>query len=198
MEVLVAIDMDEVGRWLIKAAKQNRGYAAYFDFPDKRVKEEALARLLANALMEKGHIPKRQTSVISRKDDPPDCEIIVQDGERIGVEITELVDQEAIEEFKRSGDSLTNHSEWSNAKFVDRVSKIVKRKDDPHRVNGGPYDRYILLLHTDEAELNAEQVEKMAESLSINTLTIDEVWILVSYDPNRNGYPMIQISTTRL
>lgn len=113
-----------------------REYADFFDWPDKRCKERGIAGEFVAALEREGG-PK----IISAKgsepgNDPPDCMMVTETGERWGVEITELVSQKAIEKVQR-GENV--YAPWPDAVLGDRLCKMVARKDDPTKVKGGPY-----------------------------------------------------------
>jgi hypothetical protein len=69
--------------------------------------------------------------------------------------------------------------------------KIIARKDAPAEVKGGPYDRYVLLVHTDEPGLPAERLQSAFGNQVFATRLIDEVYVLVSYDPRVRNQPLL-------
>jgi hypothetical protein len=84
--------------WLMrKAVDKQRGYADFFEYPDKDVKEEGIARDLCESLAAAGTPLARPADLVARGkgNDPPDCEARGIDGSRIAIEVTELVDQKA-------------------------------------------------------------------------------------------------------
>src|SRR5690242_7534059 len=89
-------DREEIARLLRRAVEKQRGIADFFDYPDRDVKETAIA---ADAFAAAGLPIENLTS--RGKNDPPDCQAMLR-GRRVGIELTELVDQAAIEEFKKT------------------------------------------------------------------------------------------------
>lgn len=110
--------------------------------------------------------------------DPPDCEAISHTGEKIGIEITELVDPDSTAKA-RAG-------EWHQAKdwnqdLIPGLERIIRTKDA--KLMRGPHKRNILLIHTDEALELAYVQYLLSEHLFPQTELIMRAYLLVSYDP---------------
>jgi hypothetical protein len=133
------------------------------------------------------------------KQDPPDCEAIIG-GQRCGIEVTELIHQKALERSLKRLDARPNgevtpkpgaeayfrggvYFEWTAESFRADLQQRISRKDDASRVKGGPYDRYILVIVTDEFTLDRHRVERFLEGTTFNTRFIDEVYLGLSYHP---------------
>jgi hypothetical protein len=120
--------------------------------------------------------------------------MITEAGEAWGVEITELVNKKAIEKT-RLGRSV--YAVWSDAALISDIRGTISRKDDPVKVKGGPYSRYILLIHTDEDDLPADRLQNVVRTLSFETRLIDDVYVLVSYDTKVGGESLLHLTTTK-
>ena len=70
-------------------------------------------------------------------EDPPDCEAEDYKGNLIGIEVTELVEGQSIANARQN--KLIPMEPWKTEKLDSTIGKRIKRKDTPHKVNGGPY-----------------------------------------------------------
>jgi hypothetical protein len=175
--------------------KKLRGYAGFFDWPDKSAKEYGIAYEFIKALEREGGPRITSAQRHGSGDDPPDCTLITGTGQRWGLEITELVSQKAIEVTKRGGAA---YATWPDSALIDRVGALIARKDIPAaKVKGGPYDRYVLLIHTDEFFLSAGRLQALLGNQIFKTSLIDHVYVLVSYDPHVQHQPLLSFTTTK-
>ncbi|MBX6325263.1 MAG: hypothetical protein IRY93_04415 [Chthoniobacterales bacterium] len=165
-----------------------RGYADYFDYlaPDrdraKREKEQRIVQRWAAALYRN----REQCPYVTiRPRDPPfpDCELIDKNGQKTGVEVTELVDEATIRRNKRSsyhwkeysGDQLIsvigNRLAVKNGK-LQRIYNAIEREN---------YQRIIVIIHSDEPDLQS-RVPFCRQLLSSHPFpefnAIDEAWLL--------------------
>jgi hypothetical protein len=113
-------------------------------------------RAVREILLTAGRI---EGDVTNRTDDPPDCEAVI-DGERCGIEATELVHQEALQRTKQSGQEL--HFVWDKENFCRELQSRITRKDRADNVKGAPYQRYILVIFTDEFFLTSGTIKQQA------------------------------------
>ena len=90
-------DEDEVLREISEALARRRGYADSRSWPLNRQREERgiVEDFLSAAHSEPG-APFTGLRSLARGEDPPDCEFQDSAGNLIGVELTELVDEDAI------------------------------------------------------------------------------------------------------
>jgi hypothetical protein len=63
---------------------------------------------------------------------------------------------------------------------------------------GGPYDRYILLVHPDEDMLPGERLNGVLGSRGYHTRLIDDIYVLASYDPGERRLPLLRFGTTKM
>lgn len=181
----------EIAELIRAATKRNRGYAGYFDWPDRDQKELGIAVHLFESLKAREGLQYREARPRGSGNDPPDVEVRDSAGGLIGIEVTELVDPDAIKSYKAG-----NHwdwAEWDEAKFAQHLKARVAAKDNPSKVHGGPYSEYWLLIHSDEPGLSITEVQKYIAGLSpFPVKLITQAFLLLSYHPN-NGYPYIRL-----
>jgi hypothetical protein len=130
--------------------RQNtRGANEFWFWRNKPVMEAGIAReVLAAAGVDVQQLR-------SRGDDPPDCEAIIE-GLSWGIEVTELSDQQTLES------TIRGEGQYFSETFCAELQRLIDRKDQP-KVKGGPYDRYILVVATDETYLCRDEVENLLQ-----------------------------------
>lgn len=185
---------------LMRAAQaQRRGYADFFHWPlDRDLEERGLVQSLSEALESRGELFFHSVRSRGRPNDPPDCEALDGNGERIGIEVTELVDEAAIVAF-RAG-AIYEWAEWGADRFVRsmaerliaKAGRYAKLKDSPYP--GG----YVVVLHTDEPNLNHEQVNRwLRDAPPFDAPNVSRAFLLLSYEPRVRGYPYFEIQLRR-
>ncbi len=181
---------DDVGESRVK----KRGYSDFFAWPHNRQLEEwAVVDALKESL-EKANAGFFHSLVAhGRGNDPPDCEAILQDGGKLGIEVTELVDEEAIMAFKNG---LTSYSaEWNETKLTDFLAKRLSVKDASKNIKGGPYELYVLVIYTDEPQLTYEFAEQVLSGHIFKAYSlIDRAFLLMSYDEQYHSCPYIELT----
>lgn len=175
---------------LFLSGKNPRFQAAnsYWYWPDKPVAERGAARTILEAA---GYSVSGVTSC-SDANLPPDCAAVV-DGVATGIEVTELVHEKALARSIRS--NKTFWFLWDQATFIDELQRIIIIKDaDGGRWQGGPYDRRILVVHSDEPYLEPERMASFLESQHFRTVFFSEVVVGLAYNPFTETHPTFQLS----
>ena len=111
-------------------SKEIRQHAPYFALSaDKQENEVEVARVLREEMLRRGE--ESYDSIRSRRlgNDPPDCEAVSSNQERVGIEVTELVDEQAVKEASRGTAVL--HNAVAPLSAVERISTIVGQKTVP-------------------------------------------------------------------
>ena len=130
---------DRIGQTLTDAIERRRGYAEFFDCPDKFLKEWGVAhRFIEELERNHGAIIESINQHPGGENHAPDILLVTKSGEVWGVEITELVSSDAIVESRRGNTVL---AEWPGDELISKFYVIIARKDEPEKVRGGPYDR---------------------------------------------------------
>lgn len=179
-----------------EARHKARGYADYFGWgTDRDIEEWGVVNSLSDSLALEGKQLFYQLKRRGRTNDPPDCEALNQTGQRVAIEVTELVDGKAIQAFK-SGASF-DWNNWDQAKFITALAALITRKDarfvalkDPP-YNGG----YYVVVFTDEPMLDRHTVEAYLKGFQFDQPQyITKAFLLVSYDPRVEKCPYYALS----
>lgn len=183
---------------------KQRGYASFFSYPPNRDAEEwGVAEQLRESMALDGREPFTDVTSRGRGDDPPDCEATNSTGQRVAIEITELVDGDAIKAHqaaRRSG-SGAPVPEWSQLKFLNSVTTLLIRKDRKgSQLKGGPYPGgYVVVIPTDETMLDPSTVAKYLEGHAFSGMRhVTQAFVLLSYMPSAEGKGQYPYSELRL
>jgi CRISPR/Cas system CMR subunit Cmr4 (Cas7 group RAMP superfamily) len=175
--------------------KRKREYSSFFYWPKKEIAEWGAVETFLETINEKEHMmyvlknlkPKNQL-------DPPDCIVKDNNGHLIAIEVTELVCRKTIEKTIKMGNNY--YREWSPEQVISAINNIIAEKDKK-KLNGGPYDQYILLIHTDEPIICSTIYQTNRDLLENNIYhkptKINQVYFLTSYDPAIKSYSYIKI-----
>jgi hypothetical protein len=165
-----------------------RGWNSYWTWRDKPVGERgAASEILEGAGV---HV----VDLVSREpgQDPPDCEATL-DGLFSGVEVTKLVHQPTLErslkaiELRKAGKEPTSpeaYFVWDRDDLLSRLQALIEAKDQPSKQKGGPYQRYVLVIYTDETFLNRDTVSSFLEGALFRATFITDVFLGLSYHPS--------------
>jgi hypothetical protein len=158
-----------------------RGHADYFSWEtDRPAAELGVLEVFERELRADGQEFFTKARHRGPRNDPPDCEAISLTGQRIGIEITELVDPDSAEKA-RAGKRYAARN-W-NDDLIPELDAIIRRKDAPSNLKGGPYSEYVLLIHTDEALEFAYVQLILADHVFPQTRLTTRVYLVTSYDP---------------
>jgi hypothetical protein len=185
-------DPDEADEPIVSYARRlvakRRGVSDFFDLPDKSMKELEAAR---TAFEEAGIPISELRTQPELNHPPPDCQAFLDQGP-VGIEVTELVSQVVIERYKRDGTSLWKV--WSKNAFLCQLAHIIAKKDRAKDIRGGPYSKYFLVVHTDELAIKEDVVRPWLAEFTPTTALLDEVFLLLSYEPETKRCPVIKIT----
>ena len=174
---------EELVELIAKIKKTRRSHAGYFSFrADPSIEELGVLNAFAEALKADGQDFFKEPRHRDEGNDPPDCEALTFTGERIGIEITELVDPVSAA-AGRAGKSH-DWKDWRPA-LIPKLGDLIRKKDRAV-VKGGPYSEYVLLIHTDELDLNYID-QSLDEHVFPRTNLITKAYLLISYHPIQNG-----------
>jgi len=177
------------------ARDKSRGYAGFFEWStDRDLEEQGVAGHLAAALDAKGAPSFSEIAIRGRGNDPPDLEAIDVNGKRVAIEVTELVDGKSIQAFKMG--RHYDWAEWDRVKFLESITHLLKEKNSRFpKLKGGPYDGgYVIVVFTDEPELQRSKVESYLASHTFQGLTsVHRAILLLSYDPSIGQCPYFEL-----
>ena len=181
---------------LMRAARaKRRGYADFFLWPiDRDLEEWGIANSLKESLEATENSFFSELRRRGRGNDPPDLEAVNFQGERIAIEVTELVDESAIKNYKETNEY--DWAEWDKLKFLNGLQYAIKTKDEKFpKLQGSPYPGgYYLIIHTDEPELVSNKVDDYLQESHIEPPDyLSKVYLLMSYDPAVSYCPVREI-----
>lgn len=158
---------------------------SYWYWGDKPVGEREAAR---KVLTEAGF---EVTDLNSRKEDPPDCEASVN-GAWCGIEVTELLHRPALEQSiqalrarqaGREPEKPEGYFAWDRDSLLAALQELIDRKDKA-KLKGGRYERYILVIVTDEFFLDRHTVKDFLREATFQADLITDVLLGLSYHPS--------------
>jgi hypothetical protein len=196
--------MDEFDeREFLEKARKIRPHAGFFDWPVKETKEVGVVKTLLDSVPADDPLAGVR-EIRPCKPDPPDVIGARGDGALVALEVTELVDQAATAHNVRAAretvgqDPLermrhTVHRDWDETGLVAAVDALLREKDGK-TLNGGPFEEYVVVLHTDEFALDHAEAEQWLRGHTFGGLRqITGAYLLFSYVPDK-GFPHIRLS----
>ena len=185
---------------LMRAARAKaRGYADFFGWAiDRDLEEWGVVSSLSESLERDGKSFFTGLKQRGRPNDPPDCEAVSASGQRIAIEVTELVDSDAIRSFKEG--RAYDWAEWNPQKLVSALARLLAKKNDRFpELKGAPYDGgYIVVVHSDEPMLSRINVAQMlAGHRFAKQNHIDKAFLVLSYDPRIKCCPYFELAFER-
>ena len=189
-------DEKEILAQIRAANRKRRGYADFFSWPSNRDLEEwGICSQWSESLAARGELFFSGLKVRGRPNDPPDLEALDPTGGRLAIEVTELVDGDAIRAF-RAGRTY-DWAEWSKERFIAALEERVEVKDRRFpELKEPPYDGgYVVLVHTDEPELSRATVEGyLLNHRFKRPQYVSRAFLLLSYDPSVSHYPYFELA----
>ena len=195
----MVLRMDEPTNFLkdIFRKRDIRVYAPYFALsPDRQGNERDVASILGDELAEQGKASFHSLVSRGRGDDPPDCEALDEDGNPVGIEVTELVDEDSMR-AAIEGDAISQKV-CTPSDLIKEISDRVLRKSRSE-IHGGPYGTYLLIIYCDDPlYLDYDNFEAVRRARFDCTGAIDRVYFLTSYLPWEQRCPLIELQLHRV
>jgi hypothetical protein len=175
-----------------KLRKLKRNHASYFNWHDKEVQEKGIGMDFFQKLEESSD---EYLLKIESAEDPPDVKITTSEGRELGVEITELVDQAAIEcEIKGDPRYCERAISWNKENTIDLLEAMIVRKDGKCEKAKDRYESLVLLIFTDEPRLESDTLKEYLHGHKWpETKYIDEAYILTGYEPRYGTKCLIRL-----
>ena len=192
--------MDEQTAMKSWAALMNsrKGHASQFATSNSpgitEVVEEDIAQEFAKSLVYTENVSLKD--VISNPEDPPDC-FGMLNGRRIGIDLVELVDGDALAKAKKGASPYEScgqfhETQWSRDRFLTKLNGVIDRKHIKYKAKDQMFD--CLLIYTDEPWLNAHDVQAwLAETTAIARTSFKSVYLLMSYHPLQEHWHLFNI-----
>ena len=185
----MSTDPNELNYLRIMIAKK-RKKNSFWKWADRQVEERCIAiEILSQAGVDVVGMGSREQG-----EDPPDCEATL-DGRASGVEVTELIDQPTLEWNLRNQDS-PEYFDWDQPTFLAVLQRRIDAKDREWK--GECYERRVLVIHTDEFELNRDIVSRFLEVARFRATLITDAFLGLSYHSSAESgggcYPVFRLS----
>ena len=182
---------------LAKNDKSPRRHANFFEFWKKPVKETGIFEEFIAAL--EVHIGASIRTWRLAETDPPDVIVTLENDQRIGVELTELVNKEAIEAQIQKPEIYSGVAlSFGVTEALDAINTIIDIKSNKMRHLTSEYDQLILLIHTDEIMLtSASFVSGMSNHAFRHSDVFNSVHLMFSYEPASKSYPVVKILSNK-
>jgi len=165
-----------------------RKYASHFTWFDQRVEEKGVVRLLLESMEQAGDEVLHSLRTV--RDDPPDCVAKDATGRDVAIEVTEIVDEDAIR-YNQKGTRVIRDWKWEGV--LEAIQDKIKDKDIKI-FKGGPYSRIWLVIYTAEPDIISADFNPILQEHSFPpTDRIDEAFLLFSYNPSTRSYPYIRL-----
>lgn len=186
------MDIEEFKQIIEEFKKLPRQHANHFNWHVKDVKEIGIAQDFF-AQLEK--LTEEKLVKIENAEDPPDVRVVTSTGKVMGVEITELVNQKAIElQIKQHESYVYELLKWDKEYTLARIEELINEKNELCRHPPSVYDAMVLLIHTDEPKLRPVTLKGYVSGHEWpDSPSFDGIYVLVGYDPETGGTELIKL-----
>lgn len=189
-------------REFLEKARKVRPHAGFFDWPVKETKELNVVTTLLDSVPAADPLTAVRRLRLG-KPDPPDVIGIREDGTLVALEVTELVDEEVTAHNVRvaretEGQDVLERMRhrvqrvWDQLGLIEAVDAALKEKDGK-TLQGGPFEQYVVVLHTDEEMLDHDEAEQWLRGHRFAGMQqVVGAYLLFSSVPNK-GYPYLRL-----
>ena len=188
----------ECGEGFIREAKKYielpRQHASSYNWHDKQQKEKGIVQTFLEHRGETHSFIDFEMTAEGK--DPPDAWVFESEGERTALEITELVNQSAIDAQIHGQQRYSAEQEkWSDPEyFQENVNKCVTEKDKKCEKLFADGRAVQLLLHSDEMYVEAFYSEHLDSGFKLTGTRFQTVWLLLSYDSFKKTKPLVRLT----
>lgn len=178
---------------LAKNDKMQRRHANFFEFWKKSVKEAGIFEEFIAKLEEHLGVPIKEWDLADN--DPPDIIAVLDNSQIVGVELTELVNRDAIEAQIQKPETYSGIAlSFGAEEALTTINSIIDSKSGKLGHLASTYDQLILLIHTDEIMLTSADFVKSMQKHTFNSSDVfDSVHLMFSYETDSKSYPMVNI-----
>jgi hypothetical protein len=132
--------------------------------------------------------------------DPPDCQAFDMSGNLVGWEVTGLYDKK-VEKHNSGAKTIKDmkYRDWNEEDLVAEIARTIKVKDKKiakkkAEDTNWPFASVNLVIPTDELTITRAMADSMQGRFrSFETNNLNEVYLLLSYDPSIEKRPLVRI-----
>ena len=84
------------------------------------------------------------------------------------------------------------YREWTREDFLEEIQALIKKKNSG-KWKGGPYQRQMLVIHTDETTLGPGAVKQFLDGRRFDFGFFSDVVVVLSYDPHTKTHPAFRL-----
>lgn len=196
-------DWEELVAKMREARSKSRGYATAWEWaPDRSLAEMGVVQALADYLTSVEGTSWASITAVS--DDPPDALLLSAYGRRIGVEVTEIVDQKMVQWHRHKKDIGTTYpyhwASWDRERLAQKVTSSVSLKDEKLTSRSSLYDEIFVIAYTDEPAIDLELARQTIPEVAVDVQTAHRAFFMLSYNPSADkqefpqGTPVFEIT----
>jgi hypothetical protein len=156
--------------------------------PDRWVAESHAARVLHKFLVTAGEMVSGLLIIV--RPDPPDVLLETANSRRVGIEVTELLDPDAVKRHsdrkKRGDPPAFDTAQWTPTKMAKMLSQIVEAKDHKLRKVASRFDECFLAIVTDEPGIDKWLSRDAVSRCWLTVQHIHRAFLVMSYHPATN------------
>jgi hypothetical protein len=184
---------DELLQTIQNLRSLKRQHASFYDWPEKQIKESGIIDEFLDPNNHKGIHDYVSFSIPDN--DPPDAIIYKNDDEEALLEITELVNQQAIEsQINNDSTYLSESQKWLDRSYFEKqLNEIIQIKNQKCTALFNQTNNVQLLLHTDEVWLEAYYKKHFEAGVTIQPHSFTNIWLMLSYSSNTKSHQIIQV-----
>ncbi|MEM8497648.1 MAG: hypothetical protein AAF542_06465 [Pseudomonadota bacterium] len=173
-----------------------REHAGFFNWHEKEIKEAGVTDIFLDPRNHEGQHSFETFNV--NPNDPPDIWLFDGNGDKTGLEITELVNSQAIDAQIHGLSNYWSECErWANKEyFEEKINEQVSQKSDKCRDLVSEALNFELLFHCDELWVEKCCDAFLSEGVNMNPHVFGRVWLLLSYSPHLKRCKLIKLGET--
>jgi hypothetical protein len=188
--------------WNLREPK--RRHASYFECPNFDYQNTILTKIKEIGIVEDFLNPDNHHGVHDFVDfdmsdsDPPDAILDNKLGEKVALEITELVNEKAID--AQISKNLPTYKEecakWRDKNYFEAsVNECISKKDEKCSKKNlfVKFKNVHLLFHTDELWIEECYKRHVETGITINRQRFSQIWLMFSYSPHTQSCPIFEL-----
>ena len=188
--------MMDIKSALSRIVQKLRQHANFWDHPEKKIKERGIVcHFIEQLECQFGVLYRLPESIPdSLPHDPPDEAVLGVDGEWIGIEIVELVNEEAITaQIQHDPNYWKISYGFGPTEALRELDEQMRKKDVAAASVAYAFSMYVLLVHCAEPWLDRKE---LAEALEAHvwpaTKGIGVAYLMLDYHPD-DQYPVFKL-----
>jgi hypothetical protein len=85
---------------------------------------------------------------------------------------------------------------WDRREVLRAIQELIEVKDTK-RYKGDPYQRFVLVIYTDEFMLNGATMRQFLDGATFRTRVFTDIVVGLSYEPASGTYPTFRLNLVR-